>query len=425
MTYPSIQYPRDALVEARPDLSAEMARWLHELIDVAFFSSFENEERQRTCAKVVFHPRGIEGLLAVTEIEQVGSSSWPTLAWQVLAVAGGEQVTRFTVEGLVKAAPMALLPRTALVVRPSESGLAIEGIARRMDRSIYATTGEDDVVVCTSHRPGQVVLSAKGYPFFWYEQGRALNISHGTELRALLSEPDSIIRQALIRTCPRAITQGVEASYRPDSSALVAEGVATIVETMIEAGRGGLIAILPHGAPFPSDLGKFQIVDNSRYLLQSSLLRVARSEAKQLSYWFEAPKDEHEDGARALCQFEARRARMDFFELAQLVGCLTSIDNALLLGPELAVLCAGYHVEALLPLPTVRETTSLDGSCRGEEFVLTKHGSRHTAAASFAARFPGAVVFILSEDGALRCLHRATASQEDVLLWNIRAPVEL
>lgn len=424
MSYARIQYPRDALAAARPDLTSPLAGWLFELIDVVFFSSFEDEERTRTCARVVFHPRGSDGLFLANEIEQVGSSSWPTPAWQVIPFLGGEEVMRFTVESLTKAAPMALLPRTALVVRPAAEGLAIEGVARRMERSLSASTGEDEVVVCTSHRPGQVILSTKGYPFFWYEQGGALDISHGIELSALLSHPESMIRQALLRTCSSATTSA-GSSIRPDSLALVAEGVATMVETMIEAALGGLIAILPHSESVPSDLGKYQLPEPSQSVLRSSLVRVVESEARRLSFWFSSHDGEPEGNERAISQLEARRLRTEFFELAEMVGCLTSIDNALLLGPELTVLCAGYQIEALLPLPTVRETTSLDGRNGVEEFVLSKHGSRHVAAASFAARFPGSVVFLLSEDGALRCLLRPTDDYGEVLLWNIRAPVEL
>ena len=56
---------------------------------------------------------------------------------------GSPMVTDFSVSSLVKIAPAANLPRSAVVVGPENGGLVIQGLARRIDKSLRTFAVED------------------------------------------------------------------------------------------------------------------------------------------------------------------------------------------------------------------------------------------------------------------------------------------
>jgi hypothetical protein len=99
---------------------------------------------------------------------------------------------------------------------------------------------------------------------------------------------------------------------------------------------------------------------------------------------------------------------------------LTALDNALLLGPDLKVIGAGYAVPTPdADTPRVHIAQDLQGT-PGDVYDINQHGSRHRAAAWFAVNNPGGLVFLVSHDGPLRCLIRPSKDEKTLLLWNLR-----
>jgi hypothetical protein len=54
---------------------------------------------------------------------------------------------------------------------------------------------------------------------------------------------------------------------------------------------------------------------------------------------------------------------------------------------------------------------------------LSSRGTRHRAAATYAAEHPGTIVFVASEDGQISCLFR-DPSREYTLLWRLGATAD-
>jgi len=93
------------------------------------------------------------------------------------------------------------------------------------------------------------------------------------------------------------------------------------------------------------------------------------------------------------------RARLDAF------ARLASIDGALLLSPDFELRGFGARLHAPSWTGTVMEGADGFGG-EGKPFDLSRLGSRHTAAAAYAAAVPGSVAFVASADGPIRGLAR-------------------
>jgi DNA integrity scanning protein DisA with diadenylate cyclase activity len=98
------------------------------------------------------------------------------------------------------------------------------------------------------------------------------------------------------------------------------------------------------------------------------------------------------------------------------VGALTAIDGALILNRSLALIAFG----AILRVgraAMIREALDAEGT-RHRAIDFGSRGTRHRAAATYAADHPGAVVFVSSEDGQVSCLLRDHVHRY-VLLWRL------
>ena len=99
-------------------------------------------------------------------------------------------------------------------------------------------------------------------------------------------------------------------------------------------------------------------------------------------------------------------------------GALTGIDGATILNRNLALVAFGV----ILPVGAdtrVVEVTDLDGA-KVRAVDLGSRGTRHRAAASYAAEHPGSVVFVASEDGQVLCMLRGP-TQTRVRMWRLSA----
>ncbi|WP_219629144.1 hypothetical protein, partial [Corallococcus exiguus] len=101
------------------------------------------------------------------------------------------------------------------------------------------------------------------------------------------------------------------------------------------------------------------------------------------------------------------------------ISRLTVVDNALLMGPDLKIIGVGYQVP--IPpgrVPDVYVAKGHQGQ-QGERYAIAQHGARHRAATWCAHENIGGLVFIVSQDGPLRCMIRPTPD-DNVLLWNLK-----
>jgi probable HAF family extracellular repeat protein len=99
------------------------------------------------------------------------------------------------------------------------------------------------------------------------------------------------------------------------------------------------------------------------------------------------------------------------------IGRLTAIDGAVLLNRALALMAFGVILPVRQSIRVV-ESVHPDGPGDVHDVDFGSRGTRHRAAATYAAEHPGSVVFIASEDGQVSCL----LSEHDdapVRLWRL------
>ncbi|WP_437326825.1 putative sensor domain DACNV-containing protein [Sorangium sp. So ce381] len=426
-----LQYPREALKawlrsipEAQND--EKNVRLLGKLIDTVFFASLEKEEGSATRVSVVYHEQGIEGLEQVLEHRFVGVGHRRMPAWQILPFEHGSGVTELNVKTLAKVAPAADLPRTAIVVGLSNGRLVIQGLARRVEHTHLPAEGETASIVLRSCRPGHVALWRHGVERFRYESGGAVDLSSKPSLFKILSEQESIIASALRRLCA-GIVNGSPRPYlfhREHQYATVYRVVTGLVERMSAGNHGGLIAFLPESPEMDRQaaLGKYRLPPAHRRALAAKTAELAlrRAHLQDLCGRLDgstAPITDDDRFERMVAEDDERRTEDALDALIDNIGQLSTVDNALLLGPNLEILCAGYPIKVSKAALAVYEAVTLEGK-RGRRFPLRRHGSRHRAAATFATLFPGGIAFLCSQDGDLRCLLRPPG-EEHVLLWNL------
>ena len=179
---------------------------------------------------------------------------------------------------------------------------------------------------------------------------------------------------------------------------------------MAAHGRGGILIVSHEEHPQVAESATYKMVLDSSL---AALLRLARR-----IKWKQDRAHPAVDGAgnppfghllRNALLTEVERVIEEF-------GALTGIDGAILLNRDLALMAFGV----ILPVgrPTaVAEAVDAEG-LHGRIIDLGSRGTRHRAGVTYAARHPGSVVFVASEDGQVSCLFRSSPRHQ-VRLWRL------
>lgn len=418
---PSMQYPGPALQAAHPGLDEKV----NGILDTVFFASLEKEEGEAVRISVVFHPQGADGLRAAQQLAHVGGASFQTSVWQVLQFSSNSDVTPFTVENLVKIAAVTAARRTAIVVGEHDGELAIVGVARRIERGYYPSEQEKEALVLVSHRPGEVLITQHGLHQFLYRSGQAVAVGHRPLLWDLLNDRTSKVQIAMRQICRGLLSAVLPGShFQNDCYHFVAQALSKIIDAMVHHGHGGILTIVPESVGMEEG-GKYRFDAVCRDALRQAIERVVNDETAVFDAWSQRGADEDDDGdferGAAEVLYEMARARLG--EVAENIGLLSAVDNAVVLGGEMQLIAAGYILPNRKDRPHVKEASNLAGSVY-DDFPLDRFGSRHNAAASFSDEHPGVVTFLSSEDGALRCFHKSDPGGP-LLVWNILSAADL
>ena len=399
------QYPREAL-GLRPEDEP-----LGQLVDTLFFASLGTEEGEPTRVRIVYHKEGIEQLKRVNDAVPVGGGNKMRPAWEVIPFEASEGITEFSVEDIRKIAPAVDLPRAFVVVGVRADGhLVIQGVAYRLEYTFYKPDGEDDLVFLYTKKPGHLTLTYQ-MRSATYEDGRW---TQGVLLDHLVLRESSIVRAAIQHMCMTLIT---EMANGPKD--IVFEVVRDLVRKIATMPHGGLIAMSPTSLV---GAGKYQLSPGSRTILSAKIKNYAEGCVYQGARLFEPPPVNDDEQIDMAIEHETLRIAQESLELIVAgIAQLAAVDKALLIGPNLEVICAGFEINfAASAYESVFEATTVEGDLSAR-YPIERHGSKHGAAASFAHQNPGGLVFAVSHDGAVRCLHRPP-SQEKVFLWQILMP---
>lgn len=197
----------------------------------------------------------------------------------------------------------------------------------------------------------------------------------------------------------------------------------TLAET-IRHGRasqaGAMFLCLP--APDPCFVPKYRFVDPSvmeRLAERERSLSIRRVALARPGG--NASSDDADEDAEIKSELE--RVRASSTAAIEMLGRLAANDGAVIIEPGFRVAGAGFIVGDISPPqgPTEYPTPRDCRNATGTEYVdlVQSGGARHAAGLRFAWAVPGAVVFIVSADGPVRC---ATRHADELLTWPVRVP---
>lgn len=392
----ALRYPRELLSEVLHG-SLDDERPLAALLDVVFFASLSVVEGTIVRVAVVHHERGAAGLAEVRDSsppEGYPEEPDPELAWDVTPLVPRP----LDVGTLAKLSCGMEYGAQVVVIGGDEDHLRIEGIARRRK-----WTNGGDVVRIAAPRPGVLVFEMGFAEVLRFEAGErstpALNVFG-------LDGP--------IRTAVGAIVG--ETGSGANFYTFTESALRDLIRRMRATGAGGIFALYAK-EPDEALLSSMKLRRMSTAALAE---RIAEEKAKRLrAIWVPTEgrgADEvlTEHSARQRAADEARD-RLD--AAIEDVARMSAIDGAVIGGPGLAVygagivLPSGEHGQVLRALDVEMNRTV--------PYPAHNRGARHRAAFHFAFTNPGAVAFVVSEDGPVSCVLRR---DENVVLVQVHVP---
>ena len=349
---------------------------LIELLTTIFFAGLGTYEGEH-------HPIGVVFLGRSSTDVVIADTPGVALLYQ-WKIVRFETPRPFVIPELVKLAVAGADLHIHIGVNVLQDGrVAITGLAREG----FNTDGDPFVRILAS-RPGCLSIRCGRELILGYEHGSILT---GGENLVFVAGP---VRHALEMIARAA---NMDDAAVPD----YLDAVRSLVREMAAHGHGGLLVISPEERPLvPSAPYRMSVNSSIGALLRLTQRIKPKSQSGELEF------------ARLL-----RNAFLTETErVIEEVGALTAIDGAVVLNRSLAPIAFG----AILRVghsTRIREAIDAEGS-RHRTIDFGSRGTRHRAAASYAADHPGAVVFVASEDGQVSCLFRDRAHRH-VLLWRL------
>lgn len=374
-----LKYPRELLSAVLKEVEVQPAqrRLISAVLDIIFFASMTVVEGEMARVAVVFHDEGANGLAAVLETSS-GPDEEPELAWDVTPLVP----TKLDVASLAKLARGLEYGAQVVVIAGKPTRLQIVGVARRRKN-----TDGGDVVRIAAPRPGVLVFEHGFQEVLRFEAGQrvspALNV---------LGQ-DGPIRDAV----------GVIVGEKGSGSNFYSfpeSGLRSLLQRMRATAAGGILALYKD-APSEAVLRAMKL-----RRVDTSVLSARIRDAWTLRV--DAIFSDDDASKTTIEKAQQRRAADDAQERLDAaiedIARMSAIDGAVVGGPGLAIYGAGVVLESGDHGEVVR---ALDAKMkRTTPYPAHNRGARHRAAFYFAARNPGAVVFVVSEDGPVSCAIR-------------------
>lgn len=401
MEYPRQMFARLA-AEGRFNTPPDLLDGLGILVDTLFFASLMVEEGEPVRLAIVHHEEGAAGLATVTDESPGPDEDEPELAWDVAAIP--EQP--FDAPTLAKLSRGVAYGRQLIVVRGDKDQYRIDGIARRRPR-----TDGGSVVRFAAPRPGVIVFERNLRQLLRYEagqQGRASFdvVGHSGPVRDAIA-----VINGETRTRPSGFPGG-HTFY-----SFWERAVHQLVQRTRSTESGAILAMLP-GEPAADLLGAVRYGRRDSQVLTKRVEVDRARSMDRLNTMLHSHDEElsrERVREREAAEHAAEVAREELDAAIEDVAQLSAIDGAVLMGPKLTVYGAGCVLPSFeLDPAKVRRALDLTGE-RTEPYP-NRHGARHRAGFCFAYSNPGAVAFVVSEDGPISCAHRVG---EHVLVWSV------
>jgi hypothetical protein len=382
---------RERLTPTSACLSGVTDDELVRLLTTVFFAGLETYEGEHFPICVTFVGRSLSDFVMT---DPVLPATVPLYRWKILRFASPRP---FSPRDLAKLAVASSNRRMYSAVGVLDDGtLAITGLARE-----GVNTGPDPFVKIVTSRPGCLSIRSGRELVIEYERGAILAVS----------DDQVFAHDGSIHTALTAIARAADVDDHVVPHYL--DAVSFLVREMISHGRGGILIVSTHDRPPVTESAPYAMVLDSSL---AALLRLAwrigsATAAPALLHRGGTPSPGGDRGGTVTPTATGGTAfgqllRSAFLTEAERVveelGRLTAIDGAVLLNRELALTAFGV----ILPVgPSVAVEEGLEGDRRAPSPVdFGSRGTRHRAAATYAAEHPGSVVFVASEDGHVSCL---------------------
>ncbi|HVG72177.1 MAG TPA: hypothetical protein VM819_14765 [Vicinamibacterales bacterium] len=406
---PSLVFPpvlarvaRERLAPLSACLAGVADEELVRLLTTVFFAGLETYEGEHHSIGVTFVGRS-ESDFVMTDA--AAAAGVPLYRWKILRFASPRP---FVPRELAKLSVASAERRIYSAVGVLDDGsLAVIGLARE-----GVNSGPDPFVKIVTSRPGCLEIRSGRELVIEYERGAILAVTDDPVFAA-----DSSIHRALKAI---ACDSGVEEHVVPH----YLDAVAFLVREMIAHGRGGILIIGTEEEPVVTGTAPYAMVLDSSL---ASLLRLAwriGSGPQALTSTTGArrsgdPRMREASAPPAGAAF-GQLLRSAFLTEAERIGeefgRLTAIDGAVLLNCNLGLAAFGIILPVGGAVPLIERSDSGDYPPRLTDF--DSRGTRHRAAATYAAEHPGSVVFVASEDGQVSCLLRESPASP-VRLWHL------
>jgi hypothetical protein len=356
-----------------------------QLLTTVFFAGLETYEGERNPIGVAFLGKSQADFIIPEGTESGGALLYQ---WKVMQF---DSPRPFAIRELVKLAVAGVDRRIYSAVGVLENGsLAITGLARE-----GLNADSDAFVKIIASNPGCLSIRRGRDLLLGYERGTILT---GGEELVFAAGP---IRRALEATARAAGLGGEAVSDYLDA-------VRSIVREMAAHGRGGILIISHEEQPQVGESATYKMALDSSL---AALLRLVRR-----IEWKSSAAAAGEAGSPPFGHLLRNALLTEVERVIEEFGALTAIDGAILLNRDLALIAFG----AILPVgrPTaVAQAVDAEG-LHGHIIDMGSRGTRHRASVTYAARHPGSVVFVASEDGQVSCLFRSS-TQHQVRLWRL------
>lgn len=348
---------------------------LDQLLTVVFFAGLETNEGERHPIRVVFlGEHAPDVILADDEQGDVGTYRWKQMRF--------ETPRPFTVPELVKLSLVTTDEKLYCAVHLSGDVLAIAGLARE-----GLHLGDDVHFKILASRPGRLTIRSGRERVLEYDRGELVAFGEHVVFAA------GPVRDALQTSAEACGVSCNRTEYL--------DAVRALVREMAAHGRGGILIIHSEDRPLVPPTAAYRMVlDGSVASMLGIAKLIERSDHVPTS---SERRKSFGNVLRGAFLAEAERRIEE-------IGAMTAIDGATVLNRALSVVAFG------LVLPVVHDVRVYAAAGDEDSLKLSpvdfgSRGTRHRAAATYAAQHPGSTVFVASADGDVSCMLRPGRGQ--------------
>jgi hypothetical protein len=391
--------PSRQLAELLSDLNPKPSMVeVQQFLNLAFFASLEREEG----APIRF-------ALALVDHEMFAGAANPQY-WRALAFV---QQQAATVAAVAKVASAVDRYQTHIAIGCREGTLQILGLIRTGRAYHRFSLGEVDSAAGAGCRPLVARVNDAGVVEVDVGTGRFMTIARGAILSSAVNVFDG---GRIFDVTARWATQS---GLTPE---IYQKLLRQAIQRLSVRGHGGTI-LLTEGESWSNVDFRYRLAVPSDALRDVARVysgeRLGATAESEVSVVGNSPSREQLERARlarrAVEQHEFMRDGADF------AADLASVDGALVLDTGLRIVGFGAHLLFSDPQDVPVKRAPAADATNASDFTLKGFGTRHNSAARYCYNVPGAMAFVVSQDGAISCLFRASA-HSPLIIWR---PVSL